>query len=395
MNIRGISKDMYKRLISLDKTPSRSFFLWGSRQTGKSTLLNHLYPDALKVDLLKSEEFAKYGPKPHLLREKIKNIQEPVLVVIDEIQKIPALLDDVHWLIENTPHTFALSGSSARKLKRTQANMLGGRALRYELYGLVSKELGDDFDLVKLLNRGYLPSHYLASEKEIKKLISSYVGDYLKEEIVAEALVRNLNSFSDFLEKAALSDTELIVLDSFARDVGISASTIKEYFSILCDTLFGYYLPAYKKKPKRRTISAPKFYFGNIAIVNHLAQRGYLEPKSPLFGKAFENWIAHELRAYNSYYDKFQNISYWRLTTGVEVDFIVGSTEIVLACEAKASPNIHADHLKGLRELSKEYSNIRKKVVVSLEDFSKTTDDGIEILSVNDFRASLWSGKLF
>jgi predicted AAA+ superfamily ATPase len=309
---------------------------------------------------------------------------------------VPELLNEVHWLIENTKHVFGLCGSNARKIKRVHANLLGGRALRYELYGLVSKELDKDFDLVKLLNRGYLPNHYLAAKTEIKRLQSSYVGDYLKEEITAEALVRNLRNFSDFLSKAALSDTELINYNSFARDVGVSANTVKEYFSILNDTLLGYYVPSYQMRPKRRTSSADKFYFGNVGVVNYLAQRGELKPGSELFGKAFENWVSHELRAYNNYRDKFYNIYYWRLSTGIEVDFLIGgSNKILLACEAKASAKINSEHMKGLRELSKEYEIVDKKIIVSLEQISRITDDGIEILNVQDFVSQLWNGMLF
>ncbi|HYX38263.1 MAG TPA: AAA family ATPase, partial [Oligoflexus sp.] len=211
---------MYNRMISLSKIPNRSFFLWGPRQSGKSTLLHKLYPNAKYIDLLQSDVFASYVRRPALLRELDTQAN---LIVIDEVQKIPELLDEVHWCIENQKRIFALCGSSARKLKRGHANLLGGRALRYELYGLSAQEIGPEFGLIRMLNHGYLPSHYDCDEKELKRLLLSYVGDYLREEVAAEGLVRNLTVFSDFLNMAALSDSEQINFASFARDLGVSS----------------------------------------------------------------------------------------------------------------------------------------------------------------------------
>ncbi len=394
MNFSSEGDELYNRLISLNINSKKSAFLWGTRQTGKSTLLKSKFPSAIYIDLLKSDLYARYLSAPKLLREELSAAPVKTPVIIDEIQKIPMLLDEVHWLIENKGITFILCGSSARKLKRGHANLLGGRAMRYELFGLASRELATDFDLIKLVNRGYLPPHYLADESEIKRLLLSYVGDYLKEEIAAESLVRNITGFHDFLAKAALSDTEIISYSSFARDVGVSANTIKEYYSILVDTLIGWNLPAYSRKPKRRTVAAPKFYFGDVGIVNHLAQRGAITPGSELFGKAFENWVAHELRSFNHYADRFEDLAYWRLTTGVEVDFIVGKNAL-MACEAKASSRVTSDHLHGLREFKKDFPQTAKTIVVSLEEISRLTEDNILILSVKDFVKQLWDGELF
>lgn len=394
MNFSSGDESLYKRLISLNINSKKSIFLWGTRQTGKSTLLKSEFPEAIYIDLLKSDLYVRYLSAPKILREELSSAPMTTPVIIDEVQKIPQLLDEVHWLIENKGITFILCGSSARKLKRGHANLLGGRAMRYELFGLVSRELASDFDLIKLVNRGYLPSHYLAEENEIKRLLLSYVGDYLKEEIAAESLVRNIAGFHDFLAKAALSDAEIISYSSFARDVGVSANTIKEYYSILVDTLIGWLLPAYTSKPKRRTVVAPKFYFGDVGIVNHLAQRGAIKPGSELFGKAFENWVSHELRAFNHYADRFEDLAYWRLTSGVEVDFIVGK-QALLACEAKASSRITSDHLRGLREFKKDFPKTKKALVVSLEESSRLTEDNILILSVQDFVKRLWDGELF
>ena len=240
---------MYNRLISMDINPKHSIFLWGARQSGKSTLLRKLYPDAYWIDLLQSDVFATYAQRPQQLREL--RIDSNV-VVIDEVQKLPHLLDEIHWCIENRNWVFVLCGSSARKLRQGHANLLGGRALRYELYGLSAREIGSDLDFVKLLNHGYIPNHYDCDPQIWKRLILSYVGDYLREEIAAESLVRNLNLFSDFLSMAALSDGAVINFTSFARDLGVSAHTSKEYFNILVDTLIAWYLPLYRARPKRK-----------------------------------------------------------------------------------------------------------------------------------------------
>jgi predicted AAA+ superfamily ATPase len=208
----------------------------------------------------------------------------------------------MHWLIENRGLHFALCGSSARKVKRGTANLLGGRAMRYELSGLTAGELGSEFDLDRMLNHGYLPRIYQASRP--KRILEAYVSDYLKEEIAAEGLVRNLPVFSAFLDAAALSDGEVVNFSNVARDCGVSSHTTKSHFEILVDTLLGCWLPSYRKRPKRRVVAAPKFYFADIGVVNHLAKRGEVIAGSELYGKAFESWVFHELSAYRSYRDR-------------------------------------------------------------------------------------------
>lgn len=376
---------MFKRSIHLPALPKHSFFLWGPRQSGKSTLLKSAYPEAIWIDLLKTDEFRRYLTHPEWLRTELPE-KNASLVVIDEVQKVPQLLDEVHWLIENRSTVFALCGSSARKLRRGHANLLGGRALRYQLFGLVSQELGKEFDLDRLLNHGYLPRHYLSERP--KRLIEAYVADYLKEEIAAEGLVRNLPAFSNFLDVASLSDAELVNFSTIARECGVSSHTIKEYFEILTDTMLGAWLPAYRKRPKRRVIEAPKFYFADIGVVNHLAKRRGLAPGSESFGKAFENWVCHELRAHSHYSEMDYELSHWRLASGIEVDFIVDDMDV--AIEAKATHNVTSDHLKGLRSLKEDYPRIRKRIVVCLESKERHTEDGILILPVQAFTRRLW-----
>ena len=383
---------MFKRLLQLPKMADENFFLWGPRQSGKSMLLKATYPEAVWYDLLNSDVYIRLLQQPSLFREELLHNAPSAYqrVVIDEIQKIPLLLDEVHWLIENTNLAFALCGSSARKLRRGHANLLGGRAVRYELFGFVSQELGSEFELIKMLNHGYLPRHYLSSSYE--KLLRSYVNDYLKEEIAAEALVRNLPAFSHFLSAAALSDTELINYASIARECGVSQPAVKEYFQILIDTLMGTMLEGFRKRPKRRVIQAPKFYFADVGVTNYLAKRGKLIPGSELFGKAFENWVFHELNAYRVYSDIYYDLSYWRLASGVEVDFIIGDMQI--AIESKSSAKITSDHLRGLRQLVADHPKIKRRIVVSSEARSRKTEDGIEILPYKIFAAQLWSGSI-
>ncbi len=380
-----------KRKLQLPSAGEETFFLWGPRQTGKSTLLHATYPDAIWIDLLKAEEFRRYLERPELLRQELPDENQHYFVVIDEIQKIPALLDEVHWLHENRNVRFALCGSSARKVKRGHANLLGGRAIRYEMFGFIAAELETPLDLTRLLNHGYLPPIYLTNRP--KRSLNAYVANYLKEEIAAEGLVRNLPVFSEFLNMAALSDTEPVNFSTIARDCGVSSQTIKEYFQILEDTLLGKWLPSYRKRPKRRVAASAKFYFADVGVVNFLAKRGSMELGSELFGKAFENWIFHELNAYNFYNDIFAQFSYWRLAGGTEVDFIVNDMEI--AIEAKATGKITAKHLKGLRSLNVDHPEVKKRLIVCCEDKSRTTDDGILIVPAEKFVEKLWQGDIF
>lgn len=384
---------MFKRHLDLPPPGVETFFLWGPRQTGKSTLLRQHYPKSRWVDLLKSDEFRRYGDNPERLRQEIEEERlsgDGTQIVIDEIQKVPALLDEVHWLIENRGLHFALCGSSARKVKRGAANLLGGRAVRYELHGLIADEVGEEFDITRMLNRGYLPRMYEA--KQPAKLLNAYVADYLKEEVAAEGLVRNLPSFSGFLDAAALCDGEIVNFSNIASDCGVSSNTTKAYFGILEDTLLGRWLPAYRKRPKRRVIRAPKFYFSDVGVVNRLAHRGDILSGSDLYGKAFENWVFHELSAFRAYRELDEELSYWRLASGTEVDFVLGDMRI--AIEAKASSKILPVHLRGLRSLAEDHPKVCQRIVVCLESRARRTDDGIDILPATTFLRRLWHGDL-
>lgn len=381
---------MFKRNLILPKPGTETFFLWGPRQTGKSTLLRKHYPGGYWVDLLKSDEFRRYATRPELLRLELEADPDPGRqIVIDEVQKVPALLNEVHWLMENRGLHFALCGSSARKVRRGAANLLGGRALRHELRGLTASELADDFDLDRLLNSGYLPRIHQAARP--RRLLDSYIADYLKEEVAAEGLVRNLPAFAGFLDAAALSDTEPVNFSNIARECGVSSQAVRNYFGILEDTLLGRWLPAWRKRRKRRLIGAAKFYFSDVGVVNRLARRGRVERGSELYGKAFENWVHHELAAFVAYTGFDGGLTHWRLPSGVEVDFVLG--EMGLAVEAKASAVIGRHHLKGLRSLATEH-DVGRRVIVCLEPRTRRTADGIEVLPAGTFAQRLWGGEL-
>ncbi len=382
---------MIERALKLPVAGTETFFLWGPRQTGKSTLLRSSYPTALWIDLLKADEYRRYLQQPELLRQEIAMMASPPFVVIDEVQRVPSLLEEVHWLHEQRGVHFALCGSSPRKVRHGQANLLGGRAIRYSLGGLTARELGPDFDLTRLLNHGYLPRIYLSDRPQ--RLQRSYAAEYLREEIAAEGLVRNLPGFSAFLDLAALSDCEQVNYSTIARDCGVSSQTVKGHFDILVDTLVGSWLPSYRVRPKRRMDASPKFYFRDVGVVNFLARRGSVEPGSELFGKAFENWVHHELSCYNEYAERFANLSYWRLATGHEVDFVVNSAAV--AIEAKAVRKVTSDHTRGLRELLVDHPEVGKRAIVCLEEKPRLLPEGIEVLPVAEFVRQLWGGELF
>ncbi len=366
---------------------AESAFLWGARQTGKSTLLRMIYPGVLYFDLLHSDVFNRFLSNPALLRETVEADNSSSPVIIDEIQSIPSLLNEVQWLIVNRNRQFILSGSSPRKIVRSGGNLLGGRALRYELYPLIYKEI-PDFDLLRALNNGLLPRMYLSDRPA--RLLSAYVGSYLRDEIMAEARIRNISSFSRFLEAAAFSNGEIVNYSNIASDCGVSSPTIKEYFQILEDTMTGRFLPSYQKKPKRRVIVAPKFWFFDIGIANYLLKRGTIVAGSEAFGKAFEHFIYHELYSHSHYSGINYPMSFWRTSLQTEVDFILGDNEV--AVEVKATELANEKHLKGLKIFADEY-NTKRLILVSNDNLPRKTGN-ISILPWRVFLEELWAGEI-
>ena len=382
--------EYFSRALHIPPPGTETFFLWGPRQAGKSTLLHNLYNNGLWIDLLKSEEYRRFTERPELLREEVE-YQKPDYVVIDEVQRVPPLLNEVHWLYENRNVQFALCGSSARTIRHSSVNLLGGRGLHLELYGFSAFELGEDFNLERMLNHGYFPTIYFGSS--VRQLLDAYVSHYIQEEIAAEGLVRRLPVYSQFLTMAALSDGEQVNYSTIARETGVSSETIRGYFEILEDTLLGSFVPAYRRRPKRRILVSPKFYFTDIGIVNFLARRGELAPGSELFGKAFENWVFHELKSYNMYKGRFAEIYFWKLSTGTKVDFLINHIDCAIEC--KSSQSIKEDHLKGLKELKKEHPEVKRRVIVSLDEKNRMHSDGIEVINYQEFIRRLWQGEFF
>ena len=384
---------MINRIIGADDLERETCFLWGPRQSGKSTLLRSLFPKAPYYDLLLSHEYRRLSAQPAILQQECAALgwtgdQQPEPIIVDEIQKLPELLDEVHSLMSRRGLRFILTGSSPRKLSRGGGNLLGGRAVRRELFPLVSAEI-PQFSLERALNHGLLPPHYLADDPAAR--LAAYVGDYLKEEVLAESLTRSLPTFQRFLDVAALCNRQIVNYASVAREVGIAANTVRAYFEVLVDTLIAAWLPAWRKRPKRRVIESPRFYFFDVGLVNDLAKRRTVEPGSADFGDAFEHFLFMELRAHSSYRGRNYPLWYWRTTSGFEVDFILGDAEF--AIEAKSSATPTSDHLNGLRAWKEEHPSSRCILVCRIPR-ARTTDDGIEMLPVATFLRRLWAGEL-
>jgi predicted AAA+ superfamily ATPase len=379
---------MYNRILKLEEALEESLFLWGARQTGKSTLLETLFPQARYYDLLKSDEFERLFRNPSLLREELDKANASDLVIIDEVQKIPQLLDEVHWLMTKRNIRFILCGSSARRLRRMGTNMLGGRALRTVLYPLVSAEISD-FDIFHAINTGMLPRHYTI--KDPQRRLQAYIGDYLNEEISAEAITRNLMSFTRFMEIAAKCNGEMIVYKNIAADCGVSANTIKEYFTILEQTMLGYLIHGFTQSKKRIAIVAPKFYYFDVGITNYLLKRKNLQAGTADFGHAFEHLIIQEIIAYLGYSFLEDKLSYWRTQSGYEVDCIIGNGRV--AIEIKSCNEVKSRHLKGLKAFQEEFPQA-KLIVVSFDKYSRTMND-VDIYPATEFLKLMWQGDLF
>jgi predicted AAA+ superfamily ATPase len=377
---------MVQRLLNLAPLlEKKSFFLYGPRATGKSSLIRQQLSESCQIiNLLDSEIYLRLLQNPGLLEGLIGGKRRHI--VIDEIQKIPALLDQVHRLIEEKGLRFLLTGSSARKLKRGQANLLAGRAWRTDLYPLVSAEIGK-IDLLKFLLYGGMPSIYLS--KEPIEEVQAYVRNYLYEEIQAEGLTRNIPQFSRFLEVAALSCGQIINYTKIANDVGFSPTTIREYYQILEDTLIGFQVTPFLKTKKRKPVATSKFYLFDSGITNQMAGIKSIDQNSDLFGRRFEQFIAMELRAYNGYLRKNEPLQFWR-AANYEVDFVIGEH---IAIEVKATKKINSGDLKSLLAL-KEEKKIKNLYLVS-QDPLVQEHKGISCIPWTLFLKNLWGHKIW
>lgn len=376
---------MYDRILNIDNEYNDSIFLFGARQTGKTTWLTSQFPDCRYYDLLRPSEFERLLRQPELLSQELEDFGENDTVIIDEIQKLPQLLDEVHYLIQRKGIRFILSGSSARKLKRAGTNLLGGRASKEQMFPLVSAEI-PDFDLIRAVNNGMIPRHYMVQNPQQR--LRGYIGVYLNEEIREEALSRNLNSFTHFLETAAQCDGEMLVYKNIAQDCGIDYRTVKEYFSILEDTLVGYFIYGFTESKKRKAIAAPKFYLFDVGVANYLCHRQHLQPGSDDFGHAFEHLIIQEIIAYLGYSHSDEKLCYWRTTSGYEVDAVIGNGRV--AIEIKSSEEVKSRHTHSLKAFSEDFPNA-KLFIVSLDKYKRKLN-GIDIIPAMDFLKDLWKG---
>jgi uncharacterized protein len=380
-----------RRVLEIDLPEGQSAFLWGARKTGKTTFLKGSFPESIVYDFLKTDLLLEFTRRPSRLREELlekkpAEIRSPI--ILDEVQKVPAVLDEVHWLIENENLSFILCGSSARKLRRGRANLLGGRAWRFQMHPLSWREI-PDLDLVRALNNGLIPAHYLQDGG--RRSLKAYVADYLKEEVFDEGLTRNVAAFSRFFEAVGFSHGQLTNYSNIARDCGVDAKTVREYYQILVDTLLGTMLLPFKRRQSRQVIGrAPKFYLFDVGVAGFLAGRRIETLRGEQFGHAFEHFILMEILAHRSYSEQDYPIRFWRTKSGLEVDFVLGDGEI--AIEVKGSDSLEARDLRPLRAFIDEYGP-RQALVVCNESRPRLVGE-IHVLPWREFLSRLWNGDI-
>jgi predicted AAA+ superfamily ATPase len=379
------------RLLDIKLPPKQSAFLWGPRKTGKTTYLKEAFPESLFFDFLRTDIVLDFTKRPSLLREQILAKGPEILrapIILDEVQKVPAVLDEVHGLIESHGLRFILCGSSARKLKRGKANLLGGRAWRFEMFPLASVEL-KDLDLLRALNRGMIPSHYF--QEDYQKSLAGYIQDYLKEEVFAEGLARNIPGFARFFDAMGYSHGELLNFANIGRDAGIDAKTVREYFQILVDTLLGHMVEPYKKRTSRGILTrTAKFFLFDVGVAGAVAKRHIPEEKGEAFGRAFEHFIFMELAAHSSYRELHYPIRYWRTKSGHEVDFVLGDGEIAL--EVKGASRVDQKELRSLAVFVEEYSP--KAAILVSNEKSERLVGKIRVMPWRAFLSELWAGGI-
>ena len=392
--------NMYQRYLKLDLEPGESAFLWGARKTGKSTYLSFTYPDSARIDFLNGFKYLEYTKAPWKLREDILNLPPAFLkhpIIIDEVQKVPTVMDEIHLMIETYKLSFILCGSSTRKMRAPGVNLLGGRALKYHFYPLVYPEIKDDFDLLRIFNNGLIPQHYPSNKA--RRYILSYINDYLINEVHAESLVQDLPTFTRFFDAVGFSHGEMINYANIARDAGVSAITVKAHYQILVETLVGYLVEPYSKSIGRDIISSiPKFYFFDVGIATKLSKTIITATEGAAAGRVLEHYIFLELYAYTKLNMLDHKISYWRTHSGIEVDFVAHLKQgLPVPIEVKISSHIHKTELKNLKIFMKEYG-VKTGYIVCMETTAKRIilEDGSEIITypVREFLENLWSGKI-
>ena len=381
--VRPSSAAWVPRLLDLPRLlEKRSHFLFGPRQTGKTSLVRHSLKEAKVYDLLDTSVFLVLSRNPGRISEELG--PRDSIVVIDEIQRLPILLNEVHRLIESRGVRFLLTGSSARKLRRGGINLLGGRARIKNLHPLTWKELGDQFDLGRAMDRGLLPSIYFSDDPRADLL--AYAGTYLQQEIIAEGTIRNVSAFSRFLKVAAHCNATIVNFTNVANDAQVARTTVYEYFEILKDTLVLHELAAWRKTKKRKPLASSKYYFFDVGVAASLQGRTF-RPGTPEFGEAFETYLMHELSSFVDYVSG-ETLGYWRSTSGFEVDFILGDHTAV---EVKAKENVSPRDLRSLRALAEE-KMFKRYLCVSMEQRPRTVE-GIRVLPFKMFLEALWAGE--
>jgi predicted AAA+ superfamily ATPase len=343
---------MFKRLIHINPTSKHSAFIFGPRGTGKTSWLKQHFAEALYFDLLNDDTYTEFSARPTRLNEKIPSNYQG-WVIIDEVQKIPTILNEVHRLIENRNLRFILTGSSARKLRQQGINLLAGRALTYHMHPLTCRELGDAFELNRSLLYGHLP--LAVTRSEAKKYLSSYVATYLREEVLQESLTRNIALFTRFLETASFSQGEVVNYTAIAREIGSNRHTVNNFFDILDDLLIAFRLPVFSKRAKRDLVTSPKFYYFDVGVFRSIRPTGPLDISAEIDGPGLETLFLQEARAYNDYFDLQFSFYYWRTRDNKEVDFVLYGNKGFLAFEIKRKTRLDNKDFKGLKAFIRDY----------------------------------------
>lgn len=378
----------YIRFLDIDPPPGQSAFLWGARQTGKSTYLREHFPRSVYLDLLDFDVRLPLSARPTRLGEQLESVPETCTgpVVIDEIQKVPGLLHEVHRLIESRGLSFILCGSSARRIRRAGVNLLGGRAWRFEMFPLTHAEV-PGFHLLTALNDGLLPGIY--GRRHARRSLSAYLRDFLAHEIIGEALTRNTDAFMRFFEALRFSHGELLNYASIARDCGVAAKTVRTYFEILEDTLLGYLIQPFHRRTGRQSISAaPKFYLFDVGVAGQVCGRRLTEAAGTEFGRAFEHFVLMEIVAARSYREKDFPIQFWRTKTGLEVDFVLNRGEVAVEVKGR----VRRGDLRPMRAFREDFGPRRAIIVTAERDRRRV--DGIDVIPYQDFLMELHAGEV-
>ena len=371
--------------------PDGHSFLLGPRGTGKTSLVRRRFPESLSIDLLDPEMLRRLSARPEHLIELVSGLRKESTIVIDEVQKLPELLEVIHLLIERKEgHRFILTGSSARKLRQAGVNLLGGRAARRSLHPFMAAELGELFDMNEALTYGMLPVVLGAADPE--EIIRAYAGLYLREEIQAEGLVRNLGGFSRFLEAISFSQAAVLNLAAVARDSSVNRKTVEGHLEVLEDLLLAFRLPVFTRRARRKLAAHPKFFLFDAGLFRALRPKGPLDQPSEIDGAALETLVAQHLRAWIEYSEGENRLYYWQTRSKVEVDFVLYGTAGLTAIEVKNSREVRPEDLRGLREFARDYPESTQYLLYRGNE--RFVRDGVTCVNCGSFLAALLPGSL-